>query len=93
MFLMAEEEHPILKNEGGWRSKTLLVLEFMIEYTYHREDPFRTFSKYGKESKEFHQIHIEFLAQTKFDDYQQWTDDQLDFYEKRSYPLSRKNNR
>jgi hypothetical protein len=62
LLLKAEEEHPILKKDPSWKSKSLLVLKYMIEYHYHREDPFSTLKKHGEDSRYFHQVYIEFLA-------------------------------
>ncbi len=54
IFLKCEESHPILIRETGWKSKVLLILEYLIELYYHRDDPFRTSAKHGKESQIFH---------------------------------------
>jgi hypothetical protein len=87
LLLKAEEEHPILKKDPSWKSKSLLVLKYMIEYHYHREDPFSTLKKHGEDSRYFHQVYIEFLARLSFDDLPHWTDEQVEFYAKRSFTL------
>lgn len=65
----------------------LLSIRFMIERKFNSEKPF------GINDSTLGKTYMEYLSQIKFDDLSHWTEDQLAFYNRRSFQVNKDTSR
>ena len=69
----------------------LLALRFMIAKKFDYEhSPFGT---NDQESRNFMQTYISYLAQIKFDDLPHWSEEEIIFYNRRSFAVTKDSSR
>ena len=68
----------------------LLALRFMIEFKNHFDAPFGFTSP---EDKNFMQHYLMYLHNYKYDDLPHWTEEDLEFYNRRSFAITKDSSR
>lgn len=65
----------------------------MTQYKFNSEDPFARGKKFGEETRVFMKKQLKFLRLTPFDCMSQWTEEELAFYNRISFPMKNDENR
>ena len=95
MIYDAQKHHDALKNDKSYIQTTLLTVMLMTQYKFNIEDPFKRGEKYGEEeeTRNFLKMQLLFLKETPFDCMSQWTEEELEFYNRISFPMKSEENR